>query len=405
MVASRCRPKGVKPFGLAILTFLLAPTAIGSQELAALVARAPAIAERPRANPFGMAQVATLNMPRPMSAAMPVSLSYTLAGLDTSQAEIIDSIRERMLGEAAGTPAMLALPLPDRRLKGDRLPLPEERSDQAAVEPAPNDVAELQEPSATVEPEPLPNRSDRIAARPDDAPSGRPSSEASPHADGPPAFQLASADSAAVTPPSPAIAGVPSLVESDDEGSATGAFAAGLAIENLFSREEADPAFMMGRLYFGGAPMGETLEAVQPWRSGAAPNVETLAVSVDAEVQTASLTPDPPAIERPPSPPQSGETIASKGQVTGEGQRPMTPAERLNLNASNRARQERCLASASPPFLCRNPCTRAGPVCKAESALREEDSQAIPGGPDACRISWSSDALARAHSPPALSIH
>src|SRR6187401_3002054 len=99
MVASRRRPKGITPFGLGFLTVLLAPTAIGSQELAALVARQPAVAERPAArnSPFGAMQVANLNMPRPVSAAMPISLSYALAGLDTSYADMIGAIRERML--------------------------------------------------------------------------------------------------------------------------------------------------------------------------------------------------------------------------------------------------------------------------------------------------------------------
>src|SRR6478672_10834302 len=125
MVASRRRPKGVPPFGLAFVTFLLAPSAIGAQDLAALVARQAAVAERPslRFSPFGAAQAASLNMPRPVSAAMPVSLSYTLAGLDSSYADMIDAIRERMLGEAPIDFQALALPVPDRRLKGDRLPV------------------------------------------------------------------------------------------------------------------------------------------------------------------------------------------------------------------------------------------------------------------------------------------
>ena len=104
MVVSRRGPKGglVTPFGLAFLTFIVVPNAIGSQDLAALVARQPVIAERP-ASRFSLirtAHGATFTMPRPVSAAMPPSLSYTLAGLDTSYAGITGSIRERLLGEA-----------------------------------------------------------------------------------------------------------------------------------------------------------------------------------------------------------------------------------------------------------------------------------------------------------------
>ena len=52
----------------------------------------------------------------------------------------------------------------------------------------------------------------------------------------------------------------------------------------------------------------------------------------------------PVPVKLPPSAGGAGETIASKGEVTGEGRRPMSPAERLGLNASTRAKQEKCLA-------------------------------------------------------------
>src|SRR5262245_49908735 len=104
MVALRHRPKGglAAPFGLSIL-ILVAPTAIGSQELAALIARAPAAAERPpvraAGSPFRAIQVAALNMPNP-GMAMPVAMNFVLAGLDSRNADITGAIRERMLGES-----------------------------------------------------------------------------------------------------------------------------------------------------------------------------------------------------------------------------------------------------------------------------------------------------------------
>ena len=126
MVASRRRPKGglVSPFGLGFLTFIVVPSAIGSQDLASLIALQPIMADRPMAR-FSLittAHGATFTMPRPMSAAMPASLSYTLAGLDTSYAEITGSIRERLLGEALLPPDEFESPVPNRRLKGSRLP-------------------------------------------------------------------------------------------------------------------------------------------------------------------------------------------------------------------------------------------------------------------------------------------
>ena len=337
------------PFGLGFLTFLLAPNAIGSQELAALVARAPAIAERPaaRISPFGAVQIANLSMPRSVSAAMPISLSYTLAGLDTSQADMIGAIRERLLGEAALAPEVLALPVPDRRLKGDRLPLPEEQTQMAAVEAEPPSRSEASAPPAAVV-DSLLSKGDRLALRTDTDPAEEPIEPGSAEPPEGNTYQLASVDSRAMPQATTnvASAGAPQIAEPDDGRPATGEFAGGLAVGIAFTRDEADPGYLMARLYFGGEPMGETLESVQPWPSGEEPRVETLTVAVDPEMQ--ALAPDLPAVERVPAsvPTAPGETIASKGEVTGEGRRPMSPAERLGLLADNRARQEKCLAEA-----------------------------------------------------------
>jgi spore germination cell wall hydrolase CwlJ-like protein len=274
------------------------------------------MADRPMAR-FSLittAHGATFTMPRPMSAAMPASLSYTLAGLDTSYAEITGSIRERLLGEALLPPDEFESPVPNRRLKGSRLPTTdtEQQADTAARETAPAET-----------------NSDTTAERPR-------------------SFELASVDRQAEPSPEPGVAavGAPDIIAPQDERGAASEFAAGLAVGIAFTREEADPAVLMARLYFGGEPMGETLEAVQPWQQGEEPKVETLVVSVDTEIQTASLGPDPMPADRRSSIAAStpGETIASKGEVTGEGRRPMSPAERLGLTAATRAKQERCLA-------------------------------------------------------------
>src|SRR6266576_2341857 len=99
MVASRHRPKGSRaaPFGLSVLTFVLLPSGIGTQELAALIARQPAAAERAparaAASPFRTIAASTLTMP-PMSMVMPPAMNYVLAGLDGNNADITGSIRE-----------------------------------------------------------------------------------------------------------------------------------------------------------------------------------------------------------------------------------------------------------------------------------------------------------------------
>ena len=380
MVASRNRPKGgrVAPFGLGFLTFLLIPSAIGSQELAALVARQPAVADRAQArvSPFGTIHAATFSMPRPVSAAMPPSLSYALAGLDPNFAEITGSIRERLLGDVKAGVGPFELPTVERRLKGDRL----------AVEPQPEEVPVAQAPEEESDTlvadaldelrEPLrkgdrlavqlraDSRGDRLALNPQTQAEAEPpqpvqTAVATPpvatadlvETESMPTFQLASIDRAASLPPARpniATAGVPDLAAPPFVWPETGDRAAAVAASVALVQEEADPETLAAQLYFGRDPMGRTLNGVEPWQVGEAPNIETLTVAVDAEVQVAALPPEP-EIERAPKqlpPTTGGETIASKGQVTGEGQRPMSPAERLGLAGAERAKAEKCLAEA-----------------------------------------------------------
>jgi spore germination cell wall hydrolase CwlJ-like protein len=312
-MAASCRgPKGGKitPFGLGLLTFILAPSAIGSQELAALIARQAVVAERPssRFSLVGTAHGATFNfnMPRPISAAMPASLSYTLAGLDSTYADLTGSIRERLLGETM-PPDELALPVPNRLLKGDRL------ASLQSTEPPASDVT-----------------------------------EAEPAASAPHTMTLASIDRDAAASPSllswstPSALGAAEFQAPHDERGAGAAFRDRVTAGFGFAREETDPTMLTTRLYFSGEPMSETLEAIEPWPDGEQPKVETLVVSVDAEAEPASLTPD--ASRRPAAPAAASETVASKGEVTGEGRRPMSPAERLGLTAASRVKQQRCLA-------------------------------------------------------------
>jgi spore germination cell wall hydrolase CwlJ-like protein len=410
MVVSRNRPKGglAAPFGLGILTFVLMPSEIGSQDLAALIARqpAPAAAERWQsravASPLGTIQAATLSMPR-LSIAMPASLSYVLAGLDSTNAEITGSIRERILGEIAVEMTPSALPNVNRRRKGDRLDanppldlqpdpalLAEQSSergrkgDRLDVTPQP-DSAQVAEQSpgeegkgdqVGVSDQPVEGQSDVAQA---DLPPPEISHEAPPPA--PPALALqtefppkrhgkrfdkdqqpdaeqmrpndrlaainpAETDPAIMPPRSGAwddaeLQQLPEMPVDDAEQLAPG-FAA---------PEDLVPHVRMARLYFATAPMGQTLEPLRPWEEGEQPRVETLPVTVDPDVRMAALTPEPltPSVpERTPPAhedlPNGGETIASKGEVTGEGKRPMSPAERLKLDERGRAKAEKCLA-------------------------------------------------------------
>src|SRR6204780_4908187 len=121
------RRKGGVPaaFGLCVLAAGLLPTTIGYQDLATLLAQQPAAIEHQHshsiASPFGTIDAATFSMPEPTMSAMPVSLSYALAGIDPGNADITGAIRQRMLGdaEAEGLPGP-SLPSGNRPLKGER---------------------------------------------------------------------------------------------------------------------------------------------------------------------------------------------------------------------------------------------------------------------------------------------
>ena len=289
MVASRRGPKGglVTPFGLGFLTFVVVPSAIGSQDLAALVARQPAIAERPasRFSLISTAHGATFTMPRPMSAAMPASLSYTLAGLDTSYADITGSIRERLLGET-----MLVRRDDARTCRcwtagskatAFRLRRPREQAETARVK--------------------------RTVGR---AGAGR----SSPLRGSAAQFQLASVDRHA-PPPAPSVAsvGAPEIAAPETvapqnlsrrrtSAALPREFAPSLAVGIGFTPRRGRPGLADGAALFRRRADGRDARSPSSLgQQGEEPKVETLTVSVDTDVTTASLTPDPTPAERPSS--------------------------------------------------------------------------------------------------------
>src|SRR5688500_9384856 len=124
MGASRKRPKGARrrPFGLTLLAVTLMPTQIGYQDIAALIARQPAVSQRWRehvlASPFGTIHAATFSFPRPLGAAMPAPLGYELANFDPRSLDVTGAIPPQAAPEPE-TP--LVFPTVDRTLKGDLL--------------------------------------------------------------------------------------------------------------------------------------------------------------------------------------------------------------------------------------------------------------------------------------------
>jgi hypothetical protein len=115
----------------------------------------------------------------------------------------------------------------------------------------------------------------------------------------------------------------------------------------------------IGNLYFSVDPMGRRLGTLEPWQPGEEPQFEdgsgmNIAVAIDPLVRPATPSGENafklailPPVERADLPPlKGGESVAPKGEVTGEDKRPMSPADRLGLDDKGRAKAEKCLAEA-----------------------------------------------------------
>ena len=94
------------------------------------------------------------------------------------------------------------------------------------------------------------------------------------------------------------------------------------------------------RVFFGTRELGIGRNRWEAWEADEVPTV-LAPPHVDTEIKRAALDPVPDAETE-----KGGETIAPKGEVTGEGKRPRTPAERLNLSGAVRVKHSKCLANA-----------------------------------------------------------
>jgi hypothetical protein len=360
MVASRDGPEGgvgVR-FGLGVLMLLLLPSEVGYQDLAALIARAPLVVERSQkgalASPFGTIHEPNFSIPRPVGAAIPPSLGFTLVGLDPNSADITGSIRERILGEGAMLASSFAGPLVDRSKKGD----------YGVARKADRQMALKGDRLAPI-PQAVVTRAD--VTKDLEQPEAEPSAPA-----------VAQVDAEAPLREQPVAPTQSAEQNTEDAGGY--ALASARSVTSLaFASADVDPALRAARLYFSIDPMGQKLGAIEPWAPGEEPKFEDTDVAAtagpenrpatvksDANIKLAALPSealpgqyggvvDVP-VERADLPPlpsdpgvvtkndvRGGQTVAPKGQVTGEGQRPMTPAERLGLDEKSRAKAEKCL--------------------------------------------------------------
>jgi Cell Wall Hydrolase len=374
MVASRNRPKGSleAPFGLGILILVLLTGEVGRQDLAAAIAREPIVDRAQKAafaSPFGTVHEAKFNAPQPLAAAsIPLPLDYQLIGFDPNSAGGAGSIRERFPGEETFFTSPYAGPMVDRSRKGDygvaRDRLMALKGDR--LKPGrPADVAD-DTPAGVANAARNAERQATLA-------------ESTVHTG---RYSLASAADADAAMPkgSAAKSGYPMLappqrdarIGTTAEGEASSEAAPRSVSGLAFAAADAVSSVGAEKLYFNMDPMGKKLGAIEPWAPGEEPRLEDtdVAASNSANVKLAAVPPVPfPAgepgsifdapVERADLPPLpsdpgvvmkngtgGGQTVASKGEVTGEHQRPMTPAELLGLDETSRSKSEKCLAEA-----------------------------------------------------------
>jgi spore germination cell wall hydrolase CwlJ-like protein len=367
MLALRTRPKGARSasFGLSAFCVALAPTSLGYQDLAALIARQPAVSERWRehliASPFGTIHAATFSLPRPLGTAMPEPPGFQRVNFDPGSIDVSRNEPQEPLVGAGAQP--MVFPVVNRRLKGDRLPMPmpktqEQRPPEQVLpqlqpidsEPQPATPPAQTEPVTGPPPGVHLKQAEQFDPRTSEAPAPEPELVAStaldpagPHShddanslapqDSTPAQQVAAANSdndddapVADVPPE-----VPAIGEIDPLEAAHSYVAA-------LSFLDDSPDTRKSRLYFGVGAMGSSMGGLERWAPGAEP-VLTARGAADPEIKLAALTPVTPDSTA------EGETVAPKGEISGAG-RQYSPAQRLGLEGKPRAKAEKCLADA-----------------------------------------------------------
>lgn len=133
------------------------------------------------------------------------------------------------------------------------------------------------------------------------------------------------------------------------------------------------------RVFFGVSPLAPERERIAPWAPGEAPVV---VASGDPDIKQSALAPPKGDVDI-----SEGESVAKKGVVTGEHQRPRSPADRLSLAGASRAKAEKCLATAIY-FEARDEPIRAQ-MAVAQVVLNRVFSPYYPN--DVCGVVYQND--------------
>jgi Cell Wall Hydrolase len=351
MVALRIRSwaASASPFWFGALCTALAPTSIGYQDLAAFLAQQPGVSERWRdhliASPFGTIHAATFSFSRPIGTTMSEPVGARAVNVDPRSLDV--KVWFGNNGSPLVRPALqVAYPTVNRRLKGNRMPVPEPASTSSGTESVPQ-LQPINAPAATQPAPVLPpisgprpksvERLDDGLAAPIDAFGSLPKE------------MSADDDVTSTILPTPVATAVPERdgahdAETDDdmfladkppEIPSAGESGESESVRSLFSSLASlneDPVERNAQLYFSGGVMG-VRSGLEQWPLGAEPVLVSRVRDPDIKLS---------ALEASPEGGPGGESIAGKDDAG----RLMTPAERLGLEGKERAKAEKCLADA-----------------------------------------------------------
>jgi hypothetical protein len=316
MFVLRNQPKGARfaLFGLGLCLFALMPTEIGYQDIAALLARQPGVAERWQKRTFpsgGTIQVATFSFGRPIGTFSPQTATFRLASLDDQGIDITGSVTRNPLIAAPPRYQAADFPKVDRTLKGDRLVVP---------------------PSSTGT----------------NVPAVRPATPEDPATSNSSVKGAKTAEQAPLDPELQAALSAPPLAQFDASPDAGPQDVLKATPETHAAADTSAPrrdglSFKTSRLFFGSS-LGSP-ESIERWQPGEEPVVVMPDTAPDPEMKVIAAL--PVDADAPVRAGEMGESVAPKGEVNSDNQRVKTPAERLGLfDEKSRARSEKCLAEA-----------------------------------------------------------
>ncbi len=326
-------------FWLSAVCTALMPTSIGYQDLAAFFARQPGVSQRWRdhliASPFGTIHAATFSFTRPIGTAMSEPIGPQPVNFDPRAFDVKAWRGDDLL--IAPQVQEIAYPTVNRRLKGDRMPLPQsapgpnEPESLPALQPvnAPSTPPAGRPPISMKRPKSAerldPSRSDPTSDVIDQPPSELRAEEATGAVQTDAMDQHEDAGDAKAGDDS-ALANSPPDITTAGENNSPGPESVSLSYLNE------DAAERDTRIYFGIATMGPR-DGLQQWAPGAAP--APVSPVVDPEMKLSALAPSADAGP-------GGETVAGKGNTS----KFESPAARLGLAGKPRAKAEKCIADA-----------------------------------------------------------